>query len=259
MAAKASASCGAVRSWPPTDSTTSRNAPSSDRRGCGLAGPRGFGASGPQNGRRFRLLARLSDMEFISMRTPLMPSSSEWCILMYSAKRPPCSPSIRCSSHGGRLMSSGWLCRRAINWPSSRSPPGCGSASWRRWNSRSTVSSSTQVGSRWPRPIGRSRRFHGGMNSRCARMSAISDFRNSGGSSSGSENIRSPAMCIGVSRDSTCTQEASSGLRECTFTSGSGNSAGIQCNPRRWPVGCRRGAVPRPRVVLRSAAGRPAA
>ena len=63
-----------------------------------------------------------------SMRMPLMPSISEWCILTNSAKRSRSSPSMIVHSQGGRLRSSGVLCSRPTSSPSSRSPPGQGSA-----------------------------------------------------------------------------------------------------------------------------------
>lgn len=69
---------------------------------------------------------------FCSMRMPPTPSTMEWCIFMYSAKRPFSKPSMTCASHSGRLKSMGCECRRETSTPSSRSPPGLGSAEWRR-------------------------------------------------------------------------------------------------------------------------------
>jgi hypothetical protein len=47
---------------------------------------------------------------------------------------------------GRALRSSGVLCSRPTSSPSSRSPPGQGSAAWRTWYSRSMSSSSIQAG-----------------------------------------------------------------------------------------------------------------
>ena len=67
------------------------------------------------------------------IRMPPTPSISAWCIFVYSAKRLFSSPSMTWHSQSGRLRSSSWLCRRDTSTPSSRSPPGCGSAEWRTW------------------------------------------------------------------------------------------------------------------------------
>ncbi len=72
-------------------------------------------------------------LEKFSSPTPDTPSASEWCSFAYSAKRPPCRPSIRWISQSGRSKSIGLECRREISTPSSRSPPGYGSAECRRW------------------------------------------------------------------------------------------------------------------------------
>jgi hypothetical protein len=38
----------------------------------------------------------------VSRRMPVKPSTSAWCTLKYMAKRPPSSPSMKCTSQGGR-------------------------------------------------------------------------------------------------------------------------------------------------------------
>jgi hypothetical protein len=86
---------------------------------------------GAQNGGSVRLFWRSVDIERCSIFMPLTPSISEWCILTYSAKRWPSSPSMIVHSQGGRIRSTGVLCSRPTSSPSSRSPPGQGNAAWR--------------------------------------------------------------------------------------------------------------------------------
>jgi hypothetical protein len=115
------------------------------------AGPRRARTARPlpsdQNGGSTRLSSRSKDIARCSSSMPLTPSIRAWWILMKMAKRSPLSPSMMVHSQGGRLRSSGVLCSSPMSSPSSRSPPGQGSASCRTWYSRSISSSSTQVGS----------------------------------------------------------------------------------------------------------------
>ena len=83
-----------------------------------------------------------------SSRIAEMPSTSEWCSLVYIAIRPSRSPSIRCHSHSGRSVARRVLCSRETSSKSSRMRPGFGSALWRTWCSMSNWSSSTQT--HWP-------------------------------------------------------------------------------------------------------------
>ena len=166
-----------------------------------------------QNGGRCRLLLRSKDMLRWSSLTPLMPSISEWWILMNSAKRLPSMPSMMVHSHGGRVRSIGVLCRRPTSSPSSRSPPGQGRAAWRTWYSRSMLSSSTQVRTGFRLNDSLRRWFQGGVNLRCPRNSSIILRMKSWGASSGNLNCSRPPTWLGVARDSVTIQAASRGLR----------------------------------------------
>ena len=170
-----------------------------------------------QNGGKCKLLARSNDIPCCSSLTPLMPSIKEWCILMNSANRCPSSPSMMVHSHGGRDRSNGVLCRRPTSSPSSRSPPGQGSAAWRMWYSRSILSSSThaRIGFRLKDCF--KRWFHGGANCRWPRNSAIILRIKSLGASSGSLNCSKPPTWLGVARVSVTIQAASRGLRRRRF------------------------------------------
>ena len=96
-------------------------------------------------------MSRLSGSVVITLcssRIAEMPSTSEWCIFVYSATRPSRMPSIRCASHSGRSRASRVLCSREQRSSSSRTRPGLGRALCRKWYSRSKLSSCVQA--HWP-------------------------------------------------------------------------------------------------------------
>ena len=112
---------------------------------------------------------RVSDRRGCASRSaPVTPSMVEWWILVTKPTLPFSRPSRRCSSHSGRLRSSGMLAMSATTSASSRMVPGDRTAP--RWMcvSRSKSGSSIQTG--WPRSkgTGTSRRRKGG--SRCSRV-----------------------------------------------------------------------------------------
>jgi hypothetical protein len=194
-----------------------------DRQGRGIGhggqGVRHAGACGTrgrpeaQNGGSLRLFSRSGDIASCNSFMPLMPSISEWCILMKSAKRPPSSPSMMVHSQGGRLRSSGVLCRRPTSSPSSRSPPGQGSAAWRTWYSRSISSSSIQTGSGFLLKAYLRRRFHGGgefaVIAKPGHQLAHVILRRA----LGQAELQQAADMVGRGADSVNSQAESSGLR----------------------------------------------
>ena len=74
-----------------------------------------------------------------------MPSISEWWVLVISAKRFSCRPSISHISHSGLERSSCWEKIRAVSSWSCSQLPGAGSAVWRMWYSRLKLGSSTHT------------------------------------------------------------------------------------------------------------------
>ena len=170
---KATISCGTVCTWPRRAWTAAAAALAAVGRGLSSPGRAPRGKPEAQKGGSFRLFPRSGDMARCMNFMPLTPSISEWCILMNRAKRPPASPSMMVHSHGGRLRSSGVLCRRPTSSPSSRSPPGQGSAACRTWYSRSIASSSIQTGSGFLLNAYFRRRFQGAANCRWPRNAAI--------------------------------------------------------------------------------------
>ena len=81
-----------------------------------------------------------------SSAAPETPSTVEWCILATRAMRPPSTPSTTQISHIGLLRSSCWPAMSPARSPSSRSPPGRGTAARRTWYSMSKSASSTHTG-----------------------------------------------------------------------------------------------------------------
>ncbi len=166
-----------------------------------------------QNGGSSRLSAAVEAMARCSSFTPDTPSISEWCILMNNAKRSPSRPSMIVHSHGGRVRSIGVLCRRPTSSPSSRSPPGQGSAAWRTWYSRSMWRSSTHSATGFMLKATLSLRFHGAVNLRWLRNSVMSWRMKSRGASGGSLNCSRPPTWLGVARVSVNSQAASRGFK----------------------------------------------
>ena len=82
----------------------------------------------------------------VARSTPETPSTSAWCVLVMSAKRPPSRPWTSHISHSGLERSSAWECTRAASARSCASEPGAGSAVSRTWYSRLKLGSSTHSG-----------------------------------------------------------------------------------------------------------------
>jgi hypothetical protein len=187
------ASCGNERACPLSEATAASAAWAMvGIRACSRPAREAGTVPLAQNGGKSRLRLRSVDIARCSSFMPLMPSIRLWCILMNIANRLPSSPSIRVHSHGGRIRSSGVLCRRPTSSPSSRSPPGQGSAAWRTWYSRSMSSSSIHTGAGFLLNAYFSRRFHGGVKVRWLRNSAIIWRMKSRGASSGRRNCNRP-------------------------------------------------------------------
>src|SRR5580704_16177718 len=74
------------------------------------------------------------------------PSTSACCALARMAQRSSSSPSTTQISQRGFVRSSCWAMTRPTSLRSSVSPPGAGSAVWRRWYSMLKCGSSTQTG-----------------------------------------------------------------------------------------------------------------
>ena len=181
--------------------------------GCRAAWLARGAAPEAQNGGSARLAAAVEAMARCNSFTPETPSISEWCILMNSAKRLPSSPSMMVHSQGGRVRSIGVLCSRPTSSPSSRSPPGQGSAAWRTWYSRSMWRSSTHSATGFMLKAYLSLRFHGAVNLRWLRNSVMSWRMKSLGASGGSLNCSRPPTWLGVARVSVNSQAASSGFK----------------------------------------------
>ena len=81
-----------------------------------------------------------------SRSVPEIPSTNAWCVLASIAQRPSSRPSTTQISHSGLERSSCCAITRPTSLRSSLSPPGAGSAVWRRWYSMLKCGSSTQTG-----------------------------------------------------------------------------------------------------------------
>ncbi len=89
----------------------------------------------------------LRSMMTASRSVPEMPSTNAWCVLASMAQRPSSRPSTTQISQSGLERSSCCAMTRPTSLRSSLSPPGEGSAVWRRWYSMLKCGSSTQTGS----------------------------------------------------------------------------------------------------------------
>ncbi len=93
-----------------------------------------------------RWVSGLRSMITASRSVPETPSTMAWCVLANIAQRSSSSPSTTHISHRGLERSSCWAMTRPTSLRSSRSPPGAGSAVWRRWYSMLKCGSSTHTG-----------------------------------------------------------------------------------------------------------------
>ena len=144
----------------------------------------------------------------LNTRSADTPSTSAWCDLKYTAKRPSLRPSIRCVSHNGRCRSSNDECSREHSASNSRTRAGCGNAFLRTWCSRSNCSSTSQP--HWPSDVidRRARFWNSGATSVLASAWSNSALTSCAVAPSGGWNSCRLPTCIGCSRVSASRNSA---------------------------------------------------